>query len=106
MKNRFSSGIGLVLLMPYLACAAGADGSGGGDAIKQDFLISASAAYQLILKNGATLQPQVDPAKFGAAIDPSHITSTDHELIYQNTVVDAYYDKTTDMILINRLRWQ
>jgi hypothetical protein len=89
-----------------LAFAEGGRSDGGGDAIKQDFLVSADAAYRLILKNGSSLNPPIDPARFGAVIEPAHIASTDEPLIYQNTTVDAYYNASTDVILINRSRWQ
>jgi hypothetical protein len=85
---------------------AGNGSSGGGDAVKQDFIIAANQAFRVLNKSGSTLTPAVDALSFNAEIDPAHIESTDATLTYQGTVVDAFYDASSDMIQINRARWQ
>ncbi|MGE0632892.1 MAG: hypothetical protein AB7O96_10815 [Pseudobdellovibrionaceae bacterium] len=86
--------------------AGGVGSSGGGDAVKADFLVSARLAQQILIRVGSDLKPAVDPQKFKLAMDPDHIISTDETLTDDGHIVDAYYDQATDLISVNRQRWQ
>lgn len=100
--------LGLIILQLALSVTAfaGPGSSGGGDAVKLDFLVAADQALLAVTKQQNEFTPKVDVELFKNTIKADHILSTDDVLYHDGKKVDAYYDKTTDVIKVNRAGWQ
>lgn len=86
--------------------AGGIGSTGGGDAVVQDFVVSAYGAHKLLQDMGGRITPSVDLAKFKSTIAADHIEATDTKLMIKGAEVTAFYDQATDKISVNRSRWR
>lgn len=71
---------------------AGPGGTGGGSGCRAEFM---SVGYEFSLwlnEHGAKLQPQINGSDFLQEIDPNIIISTEENLTYTGSPVDAYWD--------------
>ena len=105
MRNRLFNLL-FAIFLPIAAFANGPVTSGGGNAVKLDFLASADTALLAIEKQKDHFGSKVDSKRFRGAITADRVVITEEVLMDRGQKVDAYYDQRTDIIKVNQKGWQ